>query len=164
MTPEQRAELRRLHVCATDPPWRPCKRERTDRAALLKDLTESWLLPEGHEECDPDFFGIMSGDGESERMPCLTGNGPTSEANARLVSNMRNHLIALLDALGAAERERDEARAVLEEAPHVEVAVVGIGDDSESRYGCAWCREETLGLLEHAPDCRWLRAMGKGAP
>lgn len=99
LTPEVLADLRAKASAATPGPWRTGMSLRhATREDLLSEIATQWLLPAGHPECDPDFFGVVSGRGDDARMPCVTGNGPTSRWNALFIAAANPAtVIALLD-------------------------------------------------------------------
>jgi len=110
MTPGDRAEARRLVDAATPGPWSHLV-FRGHTAAKTAEWLHACALKGG-----PDFHLVQSQlppvlpDEESPTV-CTPGNGPTSEANAIFIAASRTIVPKLLDAIEAAEREMDEARA-----------------------------------------------------
>ena len=96
ITDETLAALADLTQAATPAPWTPALvHDATNREARVKYLTET--LADGD---DAELWTTWAADGEKSPdetylIPAITGNGPTSEANAVFVANARN-LIGLL--------------------------------------------------------------------
>jgi len=111
---EQRDEWRALAEAATPGPWRAVEGDlegkpaseylRTLLANREADGTTSGrlFLTLAPNDIDPEAG--------AEVVPATTGDGPRSEANGAFIAAARTAVPALLDALEAAERERDAAR------------------------------------------------------
>lgn len=177
MTPEVRAELRRLAGSATMGPWHSYVLDHETEARVVGD---GWVVA----QCASMGAGRVGRDARF-----------IAAANPATV-------LALLDALDAAERERDEALEELQDVVRaierwrplsgcVEVDVhemVGaiataqaeLDDAREVLAEHEWCDtyyDDAHGVVlnhcqhcheieggRHSPDCAWTRAMGKGAP
>lgn len=95
------AELRRLLAEATPGPWRVAHvPDDRDPAEYLAEL-----LSYGSGRCWGLAVPIDDATdiNDEAKFPSITGNGPTSEQNARLIAAAVNALPALLDRLEAAE-------------------------------------------------------------
>lgn len=100
------AEVRRMHAAATDGEWRGtyyCKPDGTE-IKTVDDVVET-LAYSGRISPLTELFGVSIEDGKDI---CMTGNGPTSQANAGFIAVLHNSFGPLLARLEAAERERDE--------------------------------------------------------
>lgn len=95
--PESLARLRELAEKATPGPWFPKQLSSRDRTQLLAALNENWL----RQDDDPErreYFFVTNDAGEAGVSTGHTGNGPTSEWNARFISAFNPAaVLALLD-------------------------------------------------------------------
>ena len=107
MDAKTRDELKRLEAKATPGEWLWCHApDRTDKASFLAWCAEAWDLTiranGSREEEGIQYVGRMLPAGEKEwsedEYVCvsITGNGPTSAANARFIPALRNHAKELL--------------------------------------------------------------------
>jgi hypothetical protein len=170
MKREERERLRKLCEEATPGPWElgvtdtatPEEvAEHMSKNAIMSGGPVAWLLL--HPE---DYDGTAKI--QHARATLTTGNGPTSEANARLVSAARTALPALLYQLEAVEAERGRMREALRAcvahltqwssagsrgcAPGHGHAIPGVWDDdngAKSGRRCEWCAAWP-GILELA--------------
>ncbi len=105
ITPETIAELRRLHSRATMTDW------------VVEEHMDGIVTIETGGEALWERINVaqLSVDG-AERL--------RGETNAKLIALMRNNLLSLLDALAAAEAERDRLREAAKEArSHLDAAL-----------------------------------------
>lgn len=109
LTRAERERLRALCEAATPGPWHfgrsPDNADAVDyfaRGYAAGPPTPVFLV------CVPIGDKPMN---DEARFTAITGNGPTSEANALFVSSARNALPSLLDALDAAEARAERAEA-----------------------------------------------------
>lgn len=132
LTPEARARLRSLEAKATPGPW--YRGHNPDHCEPVAYFREAYAYgPPGrvHLVCVPFNDKPLN---DEALFTAITGNGPTSEANAALIAEARNLLPALLDALDAAERERDVAQRALQLATtHTSGDVLALRDVERDR-------------------------------
>lgn len=81
LTPEQLADLERLAQAASSEEWQSGKWEHASHSELLAYLS---VAIRGRESTD--LHGVWIAKEEGNRFTAITGNGPTSEANAAYIA------------------------------------------------------------------------------
>lgn len=158
-TPEQRAEWRAYADAATPGPWHAATAPHPDsgetnaeyvtRALVGGTLWTTWAA----NDTDDDYDYLV---------PALTGDGPTSEVNARFVAAARTAVPVLLDALDAAEAERDAALTRLDAVRVLHRrGWAGDGPDDGSNGPPSFCHGCSHMAQEWVPwPCPIARALG----
>lgn len=129
MTPEERDAIRERWAKATPGPWTVCYDDtQPSLDALAAEVGRAIKHNDGLK-----LWGVVvktPGERTEYAYPAITGNGPTSEANARAIASAPSDIAALLASAdasharavewaarcGHAEREREEALAKLAKA------------------------------------------------
>jgi len=114
ITRAERERLRGLCEAATPGPW------HFGRSPDNVDAVQYFARGYAAGPPTPVFLVcVPSGDkpmNDEARFTAITGNGPTSEANALAITAMRNALPSLLTALDAAEARAERAEGLMREA------------------------------------------------
>ena len=115
MTPADRRALLAAHAAATPGPWAPQMETYPGYVALWHSLE----APVSRGSLD--WHWIESAPAEMKLFPVVTGDGPTSKANAAFIAMAHAQVPKLCRALDEAEAEVERYReALLSEAEHAD--------------------------------------------
>lgn len=158
-TPEQRAEWREVAAKATKGPWRAAiaphpDNKETPGEYLARALVGGTLWVIWAENDTDDGFDYI--------LPAVTGDGPTSEANARFIEAAHTAVPALLDTLEGAEAERDRLNAQRDAVLALLAADVHVVELRKTTYGL----QHGFPCRPHLLDCPVERALNalSGSP
>jgi hypothetical protein len=107
VSPEQVARLRELLAKATPGPWSIYEHSARDLNAVMEEL----FYQASQTEDRQDKLWLLNADG---KCPGLTGCGPTSAANAALITEAVNALPALLNQIEAMRSALEAADRIIE--------------------------------------------------
>lgn len=133
-TNEQLEELAAIARAATPGEWNwGCTPTKTVNAAVR------WSAKSIRASGAPGLWEVYAGVPDNPRITAMTGNGPTSEANAAfIVSAQPRHVLALIEDLQHARREL--AAAIAHHERCMDIIERALGEDRHEHEG-AWLAE-----------------------